>query len=401
MPLADRLLGQHLGLAVVLTACATGGDQFAEPIDTAAGGTGGVGASAGGAGGAGGTSNQLLPSSCPAGELALGVDSAGKLVCDQPGAQPVGALAAGCRLAFGWRDGCATSCVSPPAKWAIVDSASCEVSGADSTCNTLSLGGKNVELAAVNTDGDVDNNDRFYFHFSCEAVEDPASHIGPCTPGEWVNGVAPNGAVTCAPLAPFVANWAHGACRAHFGWRDGCSGCTSAPAKWGSIGALSCGDGLDPSNLCFDAALGATTLEMYTLVTGGDVDDNDTFYFGLGCDPPSTAVSTAQETCPEGQFVRSIEADGTLTCAPPDVFAAEAMKACTLYAGWRDGCAACNLVPSKWGRARIDGCINDVGTHNVCINAELGGQSVQLFGLNTDGDVDGNDSFFVGFRCEE
>jgi hypothetical protein len=36
----------------------------------------------------------------------------------------------------------------------------------------------------------------------------------------------------------------------------------------------------------------------------------------------------------------------------------------------------------------------------VCLSSILGGQAVNLLGVNTDGDVGNDDKFYVGFACE-
>ena len=41
----------------------------------------------------------------------------------------------------------------------------------------------------------------------------------------------------------------------------------------------------------------------------------------------------------------------------------------------------------------------NAGTDNTCAKQTLGGKSITLFGLNTDGDVDGNDKFHTSLHC--
>jgi hypothetical protein len=67
--------------------------------------------------------------------------------------------------------------------------------------------------------------------------------------------------------------------------------------------------------------------------------------------------------------------------------------------GWRDGCNGCTTPPTKWGRVSHAGCENGTGADNTCASTPLDGASVQLFGLNIDGDVDDNDKFYVGMAC--
>jgi hypothetical protein len=159
--------------------------------------------------------------------------------------------------------------------------------------------------------------------------------------------------------------------------------------------------GVGAGNTCTTPMLGGKAVQLFGLSTGGDVDDNDKLYIGMRCEPADAATSTAMGECPPGQFVTGIEADGTLACAAPAPLAAGYFKDhCTLYFGFQDGCGGCTTAPTKWGRARDGLCTNDLGANNTCQTALLGGASVELFGLNTDGDVNDDDKLYVGFRCD-
>ena len=73
---------------------------------------------------------------------------------------------------------------------------------------------------------------------------------------------------------------------------------------------------------------------------------------------------------------------------------------CYVYFGWRDNCSGCNTKPYKYGRTRgsSSGC-STTGSDGDCVSQSIYGQSVLMYGLNTDGGVDGNDKFWIGFRC--
>lgn len=68
---------------------------------------------------------------------------------------------------------------------------------------------------------------------------------------------------------------------------------------------------------------------------------------------------------------------------------------CYIYMGWRDHCGnGCNSTPSVWAQKRIG------NTGNSCD----GGQGERTCsggwaGVGTDGDVDGNDKFYVRLVC--
>jgi uncharacterized protein YjbI with pentapeptide repeats len=75
---------------------------------------------------------------------------------------------------------------------------------------------------------------------------------------------------------------------------------------------------------------------------------------------------------------------------------------CYIYFGWRDSCDSCTTSPSKAGRVRPGSCQSNLGsssTNNSCKAHTLGGNSIQMMGINTDGTVNGDDKFWIGFRC--
>jgi hypothetical protein len=147
--------------------------------------------------------------------------------------------------------------------------------------------------------------------------------------------------------------------------------------------------------------LGGEAVQLFGLSTGGNVNDDDKFYVGLRCDPPMPEEGSATGACPPGQLVTGIEDDGAVTCASPAPLVASTFAdRCALYFGWRDSCTGCTSAPSKWGAVTQNDCTNDLGAGSTCQTATLGGAAVELFGLNTDGDVDDTDKFYVGFRCD-
>ena len=75
---------------------------------------------------------------------------------------------------------------------------------------------------------------------------------------------------------------------------------------------------------------------------------------------------------------------------------------CYIYFGWRDGCNSCTNKPRKAGRVRpgyCQGALGEISDSNSCTDHKLGGNTVRMFGLNTDGVVNGDDMFWIGFRC--
>ena len=65
---------------------------------------------------------------------------------------------------------------------------------------------------------------------------------------------------------------------------------------------------------------------------------------------------------------------------------------CYVYFGWRDSCDGCTSSPSKWGYMRGDGTCFKTGTNSTCAGSWLG--------INTDGDVNGDDKFYIRLRCD-
>src|SRR5690606_2547635 len=139
------------------------------------------------------------------------------------------AVNANCSIYAGWRDSCDACVTSPgvaPGKWRRVNGTSCSNGlGADSTFTVPSMGIISVQTFGLNTDGDVDDDDKFHYGLYCTPPAGTPS-AGPCAAGEFVSGVSGSTGVECVSPAAAVVDYVREDCRLYVGWRDSCDGCT-------------------------------------------------------------------------------------------------------------------------------------------------------------------------------
>jgi hypothetical protein len=346
---------------------------------------GGGGAPVGG-GGSGGTT-----STCPPGEFAVGVNG-GSLVCTPIGSIVRDWVNENCYVYYGWRDSC-DACLSPPAKWGRTSDVFCEFgAGLANVCITPSLGGETVHLWGLNPEGDVDGNDKLYVGFHC--TEPPSSPPGQCPAGQFVSSI--NGStVSCSPIGSAAQAVVNQDCSLYAGSNDNCDGCQTPPAKWGQVNDSACLNGAGANNTCIQPVLGPDTIRMFGLNTDGDVNNDDQLYLGMHCAGSGSPVSGQ---CPAGQLMTGFNT--APQCAPIDFSLHQYLSTnCFMYYGWMDNCNGCSSPPVKWGRVNDSACQNGAGADNTCSVYTLNGENVQLFGLNTDGDVNDDDKLFYGFKC--
>ena len=341
----------------------------------------------------------VVASSCPAGEFAIGFLNDGTLDCAPIDAAALAAFSTHCSIYLGARDNCG-GCTDPPAKWGRVSGADCaNGAGADNTCSTADLGGVSLPLFGLNTDGEVDDNDKLYAGIQCLApADEPVA--GPCPEGSYLSG-ALGDATSCVTAQAAIAEYLDQGCDVYFGWRDSCDGCVAEPARWGRTSGGECTVGAGANSTCTVPALGESSVPTFGLNTGGTVNGDDKFYLGFQCAGAEASLSLGTTgSCPAGELVVGIDSQGNLECASPLPEAEAAVQGgCYLYFGWRDECNGCITEPAKWGRVSHGACENGAGLDNTCSTASLDGVELPLFGLNTDGDVDGNDKFYVGLAC--
>ncbi len=363
---------------------------------TSAGGGGSTTSSTTDSGGGGGEA--LEPQSCPPGQFAVGFDGDGALECEALDDRVAEAVSQGCSVYFGWRDSC-DGCADPPHKWGRVDGISCDNgAGSDSTCIAPELDGNEVQLFGLNTDGDVNGDDKFHLGLFCPTGPQTPT-AGPCEDGEFVASVR-EGFVECIPARNVILEYVRERCAIYLGWRDSCNGCADPPAKWGRVQQGACQDGAGEDNSCATPFLGGQWVRMFGMNTNGDVNGDDKFYLGLSCDDAEPAEGEADGACPPGRLLVGINADGSIQCANAEPQVQPIVRSsCLLYGGWRDSCNGCSDPPSKWGRAGHQSCEVGAGEACTCTTATLGGRNVELLGLNTDGDVNGDDKLYLGWQC--
>jgi hypothetical protein len=135
--------------------------------------------------------------------------------------------------------------------------------------------------------------------------------------------------------------------------------------------------------------------------SGGQSDGSGAGGDTVASSSQSTGGGPVDKACPKGQFATGLADDGTPTCeALEDLVKAAVNEHCSLYFGWRDSCTGCSDPPTKWGRADGKDCTLGVGMNDTCTPAIFDNQWISLFGLNTDGDVDNTDKFYIGIHCD-
>lgn len=365
--------------------------------DDAHGGGGGRGG--GGQGGLGGGGAAPTDQQCPPGEFATGYGETGVLQCAPIRPAAFAAVNEHCSLYLGWRDSC-DGCSDPPTQWGQVGAASCtDGAGVDNSCITATLGATDVRLFGLSPDGNVDGNDKFHMALRCAAAPETTPVAGPCPSGTFASALSGTN-VTCVTALDALTTYVRSSCEGYFGWRDACDDCTSEPSKWGTFGDGACDVGTGTDCTCATHTLGES-VELFGLNTDFSVDDGDKFYVGLQCSGAVASGGVHDHTCPAGELVAGVRANGMVECASPAPAAEEAIQAgCFLYLGWRDSCDDCTDPPAKWGRVSHALCENGEGADNTCTTPTLAATTLPLFGLNTDGGVNGDDKFYVGLKCE-
>ena len=219
-----------------------------------------------------------------------------------------------------------------------------------------------------------------------------------CPPTQFMTGFGGGNTLACTPLDALTKAQVNTGCSIYAGWRDGCDGCLTPPDKWGHVSGSACANGAGADDTCSTFSLGGQSVSMFGLNPDGDLDDNDKLYLTLHCTAGES--TSGNGPCAADELVTGVSG-GNVTCTKASAAVLGFVRgSCSVYYGISDGCTGCSTPPTKWGFAGDAGCQNGAGADSTCVTATLGGQSVNLFGLNPDGDVDDNDKIFVGLHCE-
>jgi hypothetical protein len=338
---------------------------------------------------------------CESGQVATGVGENGVLACATVDDATATAVRSSCAVYLGQSDNC-DGCNAAPAKWSAIKPSSCSVGvGVGNACISSFLDDLQTPtaLATLDLDGDVNDDDKLYTSLHCSTGTSTLSPA-PCEAG-WAIVGRSGGDWMCAPIGEAAVGYVRSRCAVYLGWQDGCDGCVSVPTKWGFANDAGCTNGVGADDTCTTATLSGETVNLFGLNTDGDVDGNDKLHLGLHCDAIVPAGGTSTTLCPEGQFVTGTNGDGSFDCADPTAaFAAYVGDHCSLFYGWHDACGGCTQAPTKWGKLGTSACTNGLGADGTCTDMTLGLASVPMFGLSPDGNVNDDDTLYVGFRCD-
>jgi hypothetical protein len=348
-----------------------------------------------------GGSCQYGTQNCPTGQYAIGFNTSGVIQCATLDAISQAAVHDRCRMYYGWRDNCGSTCISAPTSWGYTTQNACGTAvGLDNTCNMHTLGLNEVRMFGLAPQGDVDSNDRFYYGLHCaNGASTTTTTSGMCPPGAFITSMNSDGTFVCAAAEQAVVSAVRNTCRLYAGWHDNCNGCTTLPQRYGYVTHNGCTNLLGTSNNCNQYALDGTNVWLFGLNTGGDVDGNDQLRMGFFCSAVADAPTSAA-SCPSQQLATGVSGL-TVSCNPAAARADDYLRSsCSAYHGQRDECNACTSGPDKWGSVSTASCSSGVGDDNSCANYNLSDTMAPLFGLNLDGDVDDNDKLYVGLRCQ-
>lgn len=200
-------------------------------------------------------------------------------------------------------------------------------------------------------------------------------------------------------------------------FRDGQWGCArplaSKGCQSGSVvtgvsadGALVCTPDKD-TNTTYSAgsglALTGTTFSLQPGCASGQVlKSNGAGGWQCAVDDNSTNFAQAGTSCPAGQVMVGIAANGTPSCSKT-LLGDYVNQNCHLYVGWSDNCTGTGCVyPTNWTKVRGNACNGGScdPTANTTGRSIMNGTGIRIGWVQMGGKVDDNDRFFFAFKCE-
>jgi hypothetical protein len=218
-----------------------------------------------------------------------------------------------------------------------------------------------------------------------------------CPPGEFITNMDGDGRLLCSTIDALTKSAFDDHCRIHLGWRDSCGACTDPPAKWGSVSPKLCNTGVGIDNTCGTFNLGGLPITLFGLNLDGDVDTNDKLYARFSCD--ATPLVQSAGPCDPNELAINHDT-GMLGCGAASAGILDALRSnCRIHVGASDNCEGCNAPPLQWGQASTLQCNAGSAGATTCSMATLGTETMNILGVDFEGDVDGNDTLFMGLSC--
>lgn len=349
---------------------------------------------------------------CAADQAVRGVTAEGEIVCGNLAEAATSTIERDCRIYAGWRDSC-DGCNTPPSKWGFSSQSRCENGQGEANTCTQSGG---VRWFGLNTNGDVNADDKFYYGFHCPSlinVGDPAPASRLCPEGQFVHGMTRDGRLECTGITEAALRYAREQCVLYVAHQGPCTctlsgvpnievpcACSSfVDGNAGVVGDSRCASLAGGDNTCATYTLGVEDVRMFGLSMSGDVAGFHGFYMGLRCGT-SPSSSTTSTICPRGWVANGLNVDGTVQCKPASAAFDDAIRErCFAHLGWRDECDGCTGAPSGYGGAGTEPC-EASGSGSSCTTVSFDGLDLRMLRVGTAGDVNGDDKLYTGLSCD-
>jgi hypothetical protein len=212
-----------------------------------------------------------------------------------------------------------------------------------------------------------------------------------CAVGQYVSGVAADGTPTCAPDKDTTYTGAT------FALSNRSCAVGQVVKGIDAAGNLVCATDADTTYTGATFALSNKQCAIGQVIRGFDASGNPLCATDANNTYTGANFALSNTLCAAGQYQRGTDASGNPVCAALKDFI---NSSCYVYFGWIDSCGGCTNPPTKFGRVNDTGCTTN-GTDNYCALFTLPGitETIRMLGINTDGTVNDDDKFYVGFKC--